>query len=182
MPRPSATASVRWTMSVTYVPACAADRLGQGSIYQCCGLGRTRDARCRHRPAQARIDYETARQNEITGLQDAEAKVSQAQTALDTLRNPEYETVAAARAALASAEARLAQLTGAQRQGSIQAQQGNVAAAKAQLDALLADPKTSDLARAEAKVAQAQAQLVQTSASSATRRPCARPLLAPSPQ
>lgn len=112
--------------------------------------------------AQARIDYETARQNEITGLQDAEAKVSQAQTALDTLRNPNTETVAAARAALASAEARLAQLTGAQRQGSIQAQQGNVAAAKAQLDALLADPKTSDLARAEAKVAQAQAQLVQT--------------------
>ena len=95
-------------------------------------------------------------------LQDAEAKVAQAQTALDTLRNPNTETVAAARAALASAEARLAQLTGAQRQGSIQAQQGNVAAAKAQLDALLADPKTSDLARAEAKVAQAQAQLVQT--------------------
>ena len=111
--------------------------------------------------AQARIDYETARQNEITGLQDAEAKVTQAQVTLDTLMRPGAETVAAARAALASAEARLAQLTGAQRAGALQAQEGNVSAAQAQLDQLLASPKSSDLARAEAKVAQAQAQLDQ---------------------
>lgn len=111
--------------------------------------------------AQARADYEAAKQNEIAGLQDAEAKVATAQSALDTLLKPNPENVAAARAALASAEARLAQLTGAQRQGTLETQQGNLGAAQAQLDQLLAGPKSSDLARAEARVAQAQAQLEQ---------------------
>jgi HlyD family secretion protein len=111
--------------------------------------------------AQARIDYETTRQNEIAGLAEAEAKVAQAQSDLDTLLSPNAEDLAAARAALASAEARLAQLSGAQRQGALDAQKGNLAAAQAQLDQLLADPQSSDLARAEAKVAQARAQLDQ---------------------
>lgn len=111
--------------------------------------------------AQARVDYEAARQNEIAGLPDAEAKLAQAKTDLSTLLSPNAEDLAAARARLASAEARLAQLTGAQRQGALDAQKGSLAAAQAQLAELLADPKASDLARAEAKVAQAQAQLEQ---------------------
>jgi RND family efflux transporter MFP subunit len=111
--------------------------------------------------AQARVDYEAAKQNEIAGLADANAKVAQAQADLSTLLNPNAEDVAAARARLASAEARLAQLMGAQRQGALDAQKGNLAAAQAQLDQLLADPQASDLARAEARVAEAQAQLDQ---------------------
>lgn len=111
--------------------------------------------------AQARVEYATAKQNEIAGLTDAQAKLAQAQSALDTLLKPNAEDLAAARAQLATAEARLAQLTGAQRQGALAAQQGNLAAARAKLDQLLANPKSSDLARAEAQVAQAQAQLDQ---------------------
>ncbi|MBK9711377.1 MAG: efflux RND transporter periplasmic adaptor subunit [Kouleothrix sp.] len=111
--------------------------------------------------AQATVDYQAARQSEIAGLADAEAKLAQAQAALDTLLKPNAEDLAAARAQLATAEARLAQITGAQRQGALEAQQGNLAAAQAQLGELLANPRTSDLARAEAKVAQAEAQLEQ---------------------
>jgi RND family efflux transporter MFP subunit len=110
---------------------------------------------------QARVEYEAAKQNEITGLASAEAAVAQAQADLDTLLKPNPEDVAAARARLASAEARVTQLTGAQRQGALEAQQGSVDAAQAQLDQLLASPKASQLARAEAQVAVAQAQLDQ---------------------
>lgn len=111
--------------------------------------------------AQARIDYEAARQGEISGLADAEARLAQAQADLAALRSPNAETLAAAQAQLAAAEARLAQLTGAQRQGALDAQQGNLAAAEAQLAQLQASPRSSDLARATARVAQAEAQLEQ---------------------
>ena len=110
---------------------------------------------------QARVEYEAAKQNEITGLASAEAAVARAQADLDTLLKPNPEDVAASHARLATAEARLAQLTGAQRQGALAAQQGSVNAAQAQLDQLLASPKASELARAEAQVAFAQAQLDQ---------------------
>jgi RND family efflux transporter MFP subunit len=110
---------------------------------------------------QARVEYDAAKQNEITGLASAEAAVAHAQADLDTLLKPNPEDIAAARARLATAEARLAQLTGAQRQGALEAQQGSVGAAQAQLDQLLASPKASELARAEAQVAVAQAQLDQ---------------------
>lgn len=107
----------------------------------------------------ARADYEAAKQGEIAGLADANAKLARAQTDLNTLLNPNAQDVAAARAQLEQAQANFARLSGAQRQGAVEAQQGNVAAAQAKLDQLLADPKASDLARAQARVAQAQAQL-----------------------
>lgn len=108
---------------------------------------------------QARIAYETARQNEITGLAEAEARVATAQANLDALLNPNPDRVAAARAALAQAEADLARLLGEQRQGALAAQQANLAAAEANLARLTADPRATDLARAQARVAQAKAQL-----------------------
>ena len=111
---------------------------------------------------QARTAYETAVQNEISGLQTAEARVRAAQTDLDTLiAGAEADELAAARAQLARAQAELARLTGAQRAGALAAQQANLEAARARLEQLTADPTTSDLARAEARVAQAQAQLDQ---------------------
>jgi RND family efflux transporter MFP subunit len=108
---------------------------------------------------QARIAYETARQNEITGLAEAEARVATAQANLDALLTPNPDRIAAARAALAQAEADLARLLGEQRQGALAAQQANLAAAEANLARLTADPRATDLARAQARVAQAQAQL-----------------------
>lgn len=111
---------------------------------------------------QAQVDYETARQNEISGLSTAEAQVATAQADLDSLlQGAEADEMAGARAQLARAEADLARLTGAERNGSLTAQQANLEAAQARLAQLTADPTTSDLARAEAKVAQAQAQLDQ---------------------
>ncbi|MEN9938588.1 MAG: hypothetical protein RLZZ387_5167 [Chloroflexota bacterium] len=108
---------------------------------------------------QARVDFETARRDEATGLSEAEARVATAQAQLDTLLTPNPDAVAGARAQLASAEASLVKLLGDQRAGALAAQQASLEAAQAQLAELTADPKTSDLARAEARVAGAQAQL-----------------------
>jgi len=111
---------------------------------------------------QSQVDYETAVQNEQSGLSTAQARVRTAQTDLDELlTGADADDLAAARAQQARAEADLAQLTGAQRAGSVAAQQGNLEAARARLEQVTADPTTSDLARAEARVAQAQAQLDQ---------------------
>jgi HlyD family secretion protein len=109
---------------------------------------------------QAQTDYETAVQNELSGLATAEARVRSAQSDLDALlAGADADDLAAARAQLARAEADLARLTGAERAGSVAAQQANLEAARARLGQLTADPTTSDLARAEARVAQARAQL-----------------------
>ncbi|NNJ08989.1 efflux RND transporter periplasmic adaptor subunit [Chloroflexales bacterium ZM16-3] len=111
---------------------------------------------------QAQIDYDTAKQNEVSGLSSAQASVQSAQADLDTLlAGADADKLAAARADVARAEADLARLTGAQRAGAVGSQQANVAAAQARLSQLTGDPTASDLARAEARVAQAQAQLDQ---------------------
>jgi len=112
--------------------------------------------------AQAQSAYDTARQNEASGLTSAQARVESAQADLDKLlAGAEADQLAAARATLASAEANLARITGAQRTGALAAQRANLDAAQARLSQISGDPTTSDLARAEARVAQAQAQLDQ---------------------
>ncbi|NTV63834.1 MAG: HlyD family efflux transporter periplasmic adaptor subunit, partial [Oscillochloris sp.] len=112
--------------------------------------------------SQTQSAYDTAVQNEISGLASAQARVESAQADMDKLLSgAETDQLAAARASLANAEANLARLTGNQRAGALAAQQGNLAAAQARLSQLTGDPTTSDLARAEARVAQAQAQLDQ---------------------
>lgn len=111
---------------------------------------------------QAQVDYETAKQNEISGLASAQARVESAQADLDKLlEGAEADQLASARAQVAAAQANLARLTGAQRAGAVAAQQANLEAAQARLAQLTGDPTSSDLARAEARVAQAQAQLDQ---------------------
>ncbi len=111
---------------------------------------------------QAEVDYATAQQNEISGLQTAEARVRTAQSELDrVLAGSDAEDVAAARANLARAQADLAALSGGERAGAVAAQSANLEAARARLSQLTSDPKTSDIARAEAGVAVAQAQLEQ---------------------
>jgi HlyD family secretion protein len=112
--------------------------------------------------AQSQVDYETAKQNEISGLESAQARVNSAQVDLDTLvSGAEADEIAAARAQLARAEADLVSLTSSARTGAINAGQANVEAAQARLEQLTADPLASDIARAEARVAQAEAQIEQ---------------------
>jgi RND family efflux transporter MFP subunit len=112
--------------------------------------------------SQAQVAYDTAKQNEVSGLDSAQARVVSAQADLDKLLSgSEADELAAARAELARAEADLARLTGTQRAGALAAQQANVEAAQARLSQITSDPTASDLARAEARVAQAQAQLDQ---------------------
>jgi RND family efflux transporter MFP subunit len=110
----------------------------------------------------AQVAFDNARQGEVSGIASAEARVSQAQADFDALlKGADSDVLASARAQLAQAQANLAKLGGAQRQGALDAQRANLEAAEAQVSKLLADPKASDLARAEARVAQAQAQLDQ---------------------
>jgi RND family efflux transporter MFP subunit len=109
---------------------------------------------------QAQIDYDTAVQNERSGLDSAQARVTSAQADLDALlAGADADELAAARAQVARAQADIDRLTGAQQSGAVAAQAANVEAARARLEQITADPKASDLARAEARVAQAQAQL-----------------------
>ncbi len=112
--------------------------------------------------AQAQKEYATAQQNELSGLQSAEARVATAQADLDRLlAGAEADALAAARARLARAQADLTSLTGAESSGAVDAQVANLEAAEARLAQLTADPRASSLARAEAAVALAQSQLTQ---------------------
>jgi len=112
--------------------------------------------------AQSQVDYETARQNEVSGLQSAEARVRSAEADLDTLQaGADADELAAAQAQLARARAQLAALSSGAQSGAVAAQAGNLAAAQARLDQLAADPKASDIARAQARVEQARAQVEQ---------------------
>lgn len=83
---------------------------------------------------QAQVDFDTARQAEITGIASAEQQVVQAQAGLDQVRVPEGESqVALAQANVELAQAQLAQLN----PSPTQSQKKQVAAAIAQAEAAL---------------------------------------------
>lgn len=96
--------------------------------------------------AQATRDADAARQAEISGIATAESRVTIAQADLTALTSGAGVDVAAAKAAVATAESNLGKLLGGQRNAQVAAQEANVAAAKAGLD------------RANARLIQAQAQ------------------------
>lgn len=107
---------------------------------------------------EAKVSYELARQAEISGLEQAQAQIMEAQAHYDSvLTSIDPEMLAAARADLAEAQAsydKLVTIDPAQRATA----RAQVASAQATLDQLLqADP--SALAAARARVAQAQANL-----------------------
>lgn len=93
---------------------------------------------------QATRDAEVARQNEISGVASAEARVSSAQADLAAVQSG--ADLASAKAAVAQAEASLNKLLGDERNAQVAAQEANVTAAKAGLE------------RAKARLVQAQAQ------------------------
>ena len=95
---------------------------------------------------QAQRDADVARQNEISGVASAEARVATAQADLTALTSGAGADLATAQATVASAEANLNKVIGSQRDAAVAAQEANVAAAKAGLD------------RANGKLTQATAQ------------------------
>lgn len=102
---------------------------------------------------QDQIDYDTARQAEVTGVQAAEQDVAGAQSKLDGLRAGGIDQQrAAAQAEVAAAQAELNQLTGASRNGDLGSAEAGVTIAQSELEKLTADPSASALARAEAAV------------------------------
>ncbi|HEU5097649.1 MAG TPA: HlyD family efflux transporter periplasmic adaptor subunit [Roseiflexaceae bacterium] len=106
---------------------------------------------------QAQVDYDAARQAELTGIQAAEQDVASDQSKLDAQRaGGDRQQLAAAQAQVATAQAELNRLTGASRSGNLEAAQASVAEAEAELAKLRADPDSSELARAEAAVARAE--------------------------
>lgn len=108
----------------------------------------------------ARVAYEQARQNEVTGIASREADLDSAIAARDkTTAGSLNEDLASARAEVQRAEAKLAQLTGANRESDLAAQRANVEIAQAALDKLLADPSASNLVSREAAVARAEVAL-----------------------
>jgi RND family efflux transporter MFP subunit len=106
---------------------------------------------------QAQVDYDAARQAEVTGVQAAEQDVASAQSKLDGLRAGGIDQQrAAAQAEVAAAQAELNQLTGASRSGDLGSAQAGVTIAQSDLEKLTADPSASALARAEAAVVSAE--------------------------
>jgi len=106
---------------------------------------------------QAQVDFDAARQAELTGIQAAEQDVAREQAKLDALRaGGDKQQLAAAQAQVANAQAKLNRLTGANRGGDLAAAQASVAEAEADLAKLTADPDASALAQAAAAVARAE--------------------------
>jgi HlyD family secretion protein len=106
---------------------------------------------------QAQVEYDSARQAEVTGVQAAEQDVASAQSKLDGLRaGGANQQLASAQADVAAAQAELNQLTGASRSGDLESAEAGVTIAQQDLEKLIADPSASALAKAEAVVASAE--------------------------
>jgi HlyD family secretion protein len=102
---------------------------------------------------QAMVAYDNARQQEVAGIQRAEAQARDAQARLEDLLNgADADAIASARARVAQAQANVAQLNGEQRGGSLEAAQAAVDSAEANLAAVTGDARSTDLAIAQAQV------------------------------
>jgi HlyD family secretion protein len=106
---------------------------------------------------QAQLDFDTARQSEVTGVQQAEADVTSAQRDLEAVRNPSASTVAQAQADVQQAQARLDRLRQGGAAGDLKAAQARVEQAQAQLAQLTSPSSQSDISIAAAALAQAEA-------------------------
>lgn len=104
--------------------------------------------------------YDTARQQEVTGIAAAEAQLSQSQANLNrTKSGADKDQLAAARAQVAAAQANLVRLQGNQRAGSVDAAIATVALAQANLEKLQEPVPEADLALSQAAIAQAETSL-----------------------
>lgn len=108
---------------------------------------------------QAQVNYDTARQNEVTGVQEADAQQADAQKKIDVLQNPQPSSLREAQAELARAQAQLDKLRQGGTHADVLAAQAQVDESRAGLEKLTAPAGTSDIEIAESNVAQAQAKL-----------------------
>lgn len=112
------------------------------------------------RMQQAQLAVEQASQNEVDGIQAAEANLRTAEASLQRLLDgATAEQRAAVDAQVAQARANLDRLRGEQRAGSVQAAEAGVSAAQANLARTTAGATAPTLAQAQAQVAAAEAQL-----------------------
>jgi HlyD family secretion protein len=105
---------------------------------------------------QSQVAYDTARQNEVTNVQQAELTVQAAQADLDALKKPSQSDLTQAQAAVTQAQANLTNLTQGGTAAAIAQAQAAVTQAQANLDSLNAPATDSALTAAEASVLQAQ--------------------------
>src|SRR6266540_3326788 len=111
---------------------------------------------------QLKVTAENGRQAEISGIQNAEAQVREAQAALDQLlAGADKVQIAAARAEVAQAQANLDKLIGDQRAGQLEGARAGVQNAQARLNQLTAKSRKTDLDMAQAQVAAAEIALKQ---------------------
>lgn len=107
--------------------------------------------------SQAKLNYDTARQAEITGVQTAEQSLASAQASYDSLQNgADRDELAEARASVASAQAELNRLIGDSRASDLAAAQANLDAAQLALDRLKGDPEAVEMAQAQAELTRAE--------------------------
>jgi HlyD family secretion protein len=108
----------------------------------------------------ASINFEQAKQAEISGIAIAEAEVDSAQAFLSELQaGADADVLASARAQVAQAEAEVAKLQGEQRSGALSGAAADATAAQAALEKLTADPRTVDIALVQAQIQQAEVAL-----------------------
>lgn len=106
---------------------------------------------------QARLAYEQAWQDEVIGIQQAEASLASARRALQTLQaGPTEAEIAAARAAVASAQSNLSNLQQPATDAAKAIAQASVDEARIALEQLTRPAAASAIASAEASVAQAR--------------------------
>ncbi|GAB4205332.1 MAG: efflux RND transporter periplasmic adaptor subunit [Roseiflexaceae bacterium] len=111
---------------------------------------------------KARVNYDQARQAEVTGVQSAEQDVAAARTRLEQQRaGGNASQVAQARADVQSAQADLNRLTGADRSGNLASAQASIEIARADLEKLTVGPTESEKASAQTAVDRAQIALKQ---------------------
>jgi HlyD family secretion protein len=111
---------------------------------------------------QAVVQYDTARQNEVTGIQIAEAQLAEAQANLDNIRAAaNADEYATAQARVAQAQAALDKLRGAERAGQLSAAEASVRAAQANLEQASAATRPVDLDVALARIASVEVNLQQ---------------------
>lgn len=111
---------------------------------------------------QASLNYETAKQTEISRIAGADASVQEAQAALDKVTaGPTAEDLSIAQADVTAAEANLAALQAGPKPEALAAAKADVDQAQANLDQLKNGGTEAEVAAAMAKVDQAQANLDQ---------------------
>jgi HlyD family secretion protein len=106
---------------------------------------------------QAQLSYEQAKQDELTGVQQAEASLKDAQDQLAALQDGATDAeIASARASVASARANLSALQTPASAEELAIARASVEQAQISLDSLTTPGSVSSIAGAEASLAQAQ--------------------------